>query len=82
MTVCQMPEITLANGHQQAGGNALAGDIGDGNAHPVLIQLKNIIEVPPHLLGRLINTGHLQLWNLGELLWKEHVLDFLRQPKI
>ena len=61
--------------HEQGGGNALVGDVGDGQADPAVLQVQDVEEVAPHAAGWLHVAEDAVARPPGELGGKDGLLD-------
>ena len=50
---CDRSKYRSRVGHEDRGGHAFSGHVGDNDAHPIVGKWKEVVVVPPNLAGRL-----------------------------
>ena len=70
-------QVGLQVGHEQGGGDALAGDVADDEAELVLAEIEKIVVVASDLAGREAQAGVFEGLGLGMDLGEQAGLDLL-----
>ena len=65
--------------HEERGGNALVGDIGNEESQLIIRQVKDIIKVTAHLTGSLPTRGKFPVLELRQRFRDEGLLNLARQ---
>src|SRR5437773_4391331 len=71
-----------ANRHDERRGNAFAGNIGDGNSKPFVIDMDVIEIIAAHLAGWHIEAADLKSVNGWRFCWKQNTLNITGDLKI
>ena len=56
----------LGDHHEEGGGDALAGDVGDDHGQVVVVHQEEVVEVAAHLLGGVHGGVDIELLPVGE----------------
>ena len=67
-------------GHHQRGRNALVRDVPDGDPDPALGHLDEVVEITADGTRRAVIRGDLPMGQIGQLTWKELLLDERGDP--